>query len=241
MYTASGRVCVVPGKFPANVIVAPNSPRARAQHSTAPAKTEGAISGSVTRRNTSHRPAPRVRAASSYRRSIDRSPASTVRTRKGIATNVAARIAPKVVNGTRIPIASSAGPKRPRRPNAKRSATPPTTGGRIIGRVVSARATSRPGNGTRAYTHASGTPSTRARAVAASETTNESRSAVSASVVVRSLSAVCQGALERSPTSGRMKKATATIASAAMRMGGRSGLTAARNQSPRALAAPRAS
>src|SRR5207247_5307176 len=55
MYTASGRVGVAPGRFPANVIVAPNSPRARAQESTAPAKTEGAISGGVTRRNTSHR------------------------------------------------------------------------------------------------------------------------------------------------------------------------------------------
>ena len=45
-------VWVRPGKLPAKVIVAPNSPRARAQHSTAPAASEGATSGSVTRRNT---------------------------------------------------------------------------------------------------------------------------------------------------------------------------------------------
>src|SRR6185503_14870007 len=98
-----------------------------------------------------HEPSPSARAASSYRRSIDRSPASTVRTRNGIETNVAARIAPVVVKGMRIPnTESSAWPNRPRRPKAKRSATPPTTGGRIIGRVVSARTTSRPRNGTRA-------------------------------------------------------------------------------------------
>ena len=58
-------VCVRPGKLPANVIVAPNSPSARAQHSTPPATSEGATSGSVTRRNTVEPDAPRVAAASS--------------------------------------------------------------------------------------------------------------------------------------------------------------------------------
>ena len=48
---ASGIVCVVPGKLPANVIVAPNSPSARAHASTAPATSAGRIAGSVTRRN----------------------------------------------------------------------------------------------------------------------------------------------------------------------------------------------
>ena len=62
---AEGRVCVWPGMFDTKVIVAPNSPRARAQHSTAPAASEGAISGTVTRRNTVIRRAPRVAAASS--------------------------------------------------------------------------------------------------------------------------------------------------------------------------------
>ena len=58
-------VWVRPGKLPANVIVAPNSPSARAQHSTAPAAMPGATSGSVTRRNAVQRPAPSVAAASS--------------------------------------------------------------------------------------------------------------------------------------------------------------------------------
>ncbi len=64
-YVASGIVWVVPGKLPANVIVAPNSPRARAQASTAPAINAGRTVGSVTRRNTYQRDPPNVRAASS--------------------------------------------------------------------------------------------------------------------------------------------------------------------------------
>src|ERR1700735_3473345 len=60
-----GIVSVWPGKLPAKVIVAPNSPSARAQHNTAPAPREGAMSGTVTRRNTVIRFAPSVAAASS--------------------------------------------------------------------------------------------------------------------------------------------------------------------------------
>src|ERR1700682_3668291 len=98
-YTASGMVWVRPGKLPAKVMVAPNSPSARAQQSTAPATSEGRTSGNVTRQSTVQRLAPRVRAASSKRVSIERRPASTVITRKGIATKVSAMIAPAVVNG----------------------------------------------------------------------------------------------------------------------------------------------
>src|ERR1019366_3483424 len=47
---AKGMVWVLPCRLPAKVIVAPNSPRARAQLSAAPATREGAMSGRVTRR-----------------------------------------------------------------------------------------------------------------------------------------------------------------------------------------------
>ncbi len=57
----------------------------------------GAIIGTVTRRNTVQRPAPRLDAASSYRRSIDRRPASTVMTRNGMATNVSASTTPHLL------------------------------------------------------------------------------------------------------------------------------------------------
>ena len=81
------------------MMVAPNSPSARAQHRAIPAPSDGAISGRVTRRKVSQRPAPRVAAASSKRRSMARSPASTVMTRNGMATKASAMMAPAVVNG----------------------------------------------------------------------------------------------------------------------------------------------
>src|SRR4028119_1432138 len=65
-------VRVTPGKLPAKVIVAPNSPSARAKQSTAPALMPGATSGSVTRRKTVQRDAPSVAAAASYRRAAPR-------------------------------------------------------------------------------------------------------------------------------------------------------------------------
>src|SRR3954464_8831356 len=92
-------VWVTPGVLPAKVIVAPNSPSARAQHSTAPAATPGATIGSVTRRNVVQRSAPRVAAASSNRASAARSAPSTLTTRNGIATNVSATTTAAVVNG----------------------------------------------------------------------------------------------------------------------------------------------
>ena len=63
--TVRGMGRVVPGKLPANVIVAPNSPRARAQASTAPAVMPGVMRGRVMRRNTVIGAAPKVEAASS--------------------------------------------------------------------------------------------------------------------------------------------------------------------------------
>src|SRR3989442_1674558 len=93
-------VRVVPARLPAKVIVAPNSPSARAQHRTAPAATDGPTIGSVTRRKAVHRLAPSVAAASSYRRSVERSAPSTATTRNGIATNVSATTTPAVLNGS---------------------------------------------------------------------------------------------------------------------------------------------
>ena len=114
---ASGMVWVTPGRLPAKVIVAPNSPSARAQVSTVPAASEGQISGSVTRRKTVQRFAPRLRAASSSRRFIERSPDSTVITKNGMATNDSATMTPARVNGSVIPVALSSGsPMNPRRP-----------------------------------------------------------------------------------------------------------------------------
>lgn len=56
---------MVPGRFPAKVMVAPNSPRARAQVRAAPAARPGATMGSVTVKNTRTGEAPREAAVSS--------------------------------------------------------------------------------------------------------------------------------------------------------------------------------
>ena len=82
-------------------------------------------------------------------------------TRNGIATNVWASTTPAVVNGRRMPNQRSRyWPTSPRRPRAKNSATPPTTGGSTIDSVHRARTTPRPGKSTRASSQASGTPNT---------------------------------------------------------------------------------
>jgi len=52
---------------------------------------------------------------------------------------------PAVLNGKCTPTLASWFPTRPRRPNASSNATPPTTGGRTIGNVVSARTSRFPG------------------------------------------------------------------------------------------------
>src|ERR1019366_7276868 len=103
VYAAIVSVSVVPGKLPAKVIVAPNSPRARAQQSAAPAAIDGAASGIVTRQKRRHGRAPRVAATSSKRSSRWRSPASTVITRNGKPTNASAIAPPAGLKGSPTP------------------------------------------------------------------------------------------------------------------------------------------
>src|ERR1700723_1700813 len=123
-----GMVSVRPGKLPAKVMVAPNSPSARAQHSTAPAPSDGATSGTVTRRNTVIRRAPRVAAASSKPWSEERSAPSTVMIRNGMATKVSAITTAADVNGIVSPNQELRyRPRNPVGPKASSRATPPAT------------------------------------------------------------------------------------------------------------------
>ena len=177
-YASSGRVLVTPGRLPAKVIVAPNSPRARAHVSTAPATSAGRTLGNVTLRNTYHSVAPSERAASSARRSSCWKAASTVSTRNGIATNTCATTTAGVENGSDTPNhRSSHSPISPRRPIARKSATPATTGGNTIDRVQIARTRPRPGSRLRASSQASGTPSSTETAVATSEVASDNHNA----------------------------------------------------------------
>ena len=99
-------------------------------------------------------------------------------TRNGIATNVWATTTPAIVNGKRMSNQRSRyWPTRPRRPSAKNSATPPTTGGNTIDSVHSARTAPRPGNETRASSHASGTPNNADSPAAHSDETSDRRNA----------------------------------------------------------------
>ena len=62
---ATGSVRVTPGMLPAIMIVAPNSPIARAKPRTAPAASAGYASGSVIEKNTRSGDAPSVAAIAS--------------------------------------------------------------------------------------------------------------------------------------------------------------------------------
>ena len=105
---------------------------------------------------------------------------------------------------------------------------PPTTGGSTIGSSVSARTTPRPGYATRACTHASGTPSTTAIAVAASDVSIDSRSATSDSCSDSTDHADVHGARHSRPARGTTKMAAATTAPASTTAGTRSRRAAVR-------------
>ncbi len=214
-------VCVCPGRLPANVIVAPTSPRALAQESAIPAASDGHSAGRTMRRRMVHRSAPSVAAASSSRRSTIRRPDSRVTTRNGIETKVAANTTAAGVNGTLTPVTSATGPPRsPLRPNAASSPTPPTTGGRTMGRTARARTNDRPGNSQRASSSASGTPSRTDRARAASDVVSDSRSACSTTGSASRGPSRDQGVRTASPTSGRTRSTSATTPATTVVRGG---------------------
>ena len=136
---ASGSVSVSPGTLETKVIVAPNSPSARAKASVAPASTPGQHKGKVIVRKVRQRPAPSVRAASSSRRSTDSSDSRIARTASGKAITAAASAAPVQRNSRVTPNQRSSGPPiGPAGAKAISSTQPVTTGGTTNGRWISA-------------------------------------------------------------------------------------------------------
>jgi hypothetical protein len=95
--------------FETKVIVAPNSPSARAKARSAPVITPAMASGSVTVKNTRVRLAPSVRAASSSRGSTDSIARRTARTSSGKPMIAAASAAPVQRKANTIPRGSSSG------------------------------------------------------------------------------------------------------------------------------------
>src|SRR5205807_8563350 len=129
--------------------------------------------------------------------------------------------------GKWAPSGTRGGPIRPGRHNASKSAAPPTSGGRTIGRVVRALTRLRPRYSTLAWTRARGTPRASAAAVAERDVTSDRRRAWPASFEVSSRQAVDQGAFHNRPPRGRAKSAAATMATTTGTAGGGSRAAAA--------------
>ena len=141
-YTTSGSVWVRPSKLPANMIVAPNSPSARAQVITSPAASAAPASGTVINRKSCASVAPSTRAASSRSRLTVVIPARAERTKNGADTKVCASTTATVVKATSSPAASERTAERPRRPSrAGARGRRRTAEGRSAGRRSPRRAT----------------------------------------------------------------------------------------------------
>ena len=96
--------------LPATMIVAPNSPSARAKASTAPASTDGHASGRLIVRKMRAGDAPSVAATRSYRALTCSNPARAVRTRSGSPMIAIASTTAFHVKTTSIPSRSSTPP-----------------------------------------------------------------------------------------------------------------------------------
>ena len=160
--SCNGSVRVCSGLSPANVIVAPNSPSARAQERAMPANIELRNIGRVTVKKVLIGLAPKLRDASSNLESSSVADDSIDKTKKGSATNVAAIIAPAVVKGRVIPNQLfNFSPMKPFLPNANNNAVPPATGGSTIGKRTTALTIFNPLNSTLAKIQPSGIPKIR--------------------------------------------------------------------------------
>ena len=217
---------VTPGRLPARVMVAPNSPRARAKASTAPAPIAGPTIGSVTREKVNHRVAPSVAAASSTRRSAPSSAPSTAMTRNGRATNVWATTTAALVKGRLNPVSCAMGaPRRPERPKSSSKARPPTTGGSTSGTRTSTRTTRYrrcPGiSASETSHHASGTPMTRHTSVAATAHERESQRACPTSGCPTISGNSAHGTRRTRARMGSTSSASATSAKGVSAAGGR--------------------
>ena len=234
---ASGRVRVRPCRLPAKVMVAPNSPSARAQARTRPAMSEGSASGRRTRTSRVHGEAPRVLAASSCRGSTARRPASEATTRKGSATKVWASTTAAAVNGS---CTSRGAVTRPARPKASSSASPPTTGGSTMGRVTRRRAAARRGPAPPASHAARGSPSAAASTAAPSEVPTESSRVSFTSGRAMAAGRVSHGTRSSRAARGSARRATPKATSGASRSGSRVMSGDPRTRDGPGCAAPRA-
>ena len=98
IYIAVGIVWVCPGMFPANMSVAPNSPKALAELNIAPVRMDLPANGRDTYQNNVHSPAPSTLAAFSISSSMPSKPVLADWYISGKATTVEAITAAHQVN-----------------------------------------------------------------------------------------------------------------------------------------------
>ena len=148
-------VCVLPWIFPANVMVAPNSPRLLAKTNTKPLIIPGEARGRLILKKVLSRDAPRVMEAFSYTGSINSKEALMVLTASGVDTTTDAMTSAAKLKDKRIcRISASHFPMNPLLPKNKSSRYPVTTGGATRGRAMNPSMTFFPGNDFLAKTQA---------------------------------------------------------------------------------------
>ncbi len=129
-------VWVRPGKLPAKMMVAPNSPSALAQVITLPLKIEDHEIGRVIKRKVSQRLAPSRAEACFNSESTVEKPIVAAFIYKEEATKVCAIITAIIVKGMEISNEEKKSPNNPLRPKAIKSAIPATEGGKTVGRSM---------------------------------------------------------------------------------------------------------
>jgi hypothetical protein len=144
------------------------------------------------------------------RRSTWSKAASITKIKNGAATKNCAKIAAVSVNASCIPNhSSSLAPTKPRRPNAYSNATPPTTGGRTIGKTQNARTRDLNLKSRFASNQANGVPKTNAKLVATSEVRNDNTSAVREVSLEIELKKLDQSVRQKTASTGTITIATA--------------------------------
>src|SRR4249919_32779 len=154
----SGSVLVSPRMWPETTDTAPNSPMARAPHSSTPYSSAHLMLGRVTRRNTCHAPAPSERAASSSSAPCCSINGISSRATKGKVMNKVASTIAGGANNTCTSCRNRMSANHPSRPNSNTRHRPATTGETAKGKSISASSARLPRNSKRVTAHAVAIP-----------------------------------------------------------------------------------
>jgi hypothetical protein len=174
-------VLVSPRMWPDTTDTAPNSPIARALHSSTPYSTPHLILGKVTRKKVCRPEAPSEIAASSSCVPCSCISGISARATNGKVTNTVASAIPGTANSTWTLWACSHGPQKPCAPNSSTNTSPEMTGLTENGRSISEIRNVLPRKSNFAIAQAATTPNTRLRPTEIAATISVSLMADSAS------------------------------------------------------------